>query len=186
MLLHGSWTNAERSIGVQVLSELPALSVPVRASDIDVTDRRTDQARARVECSVMWVYTCPCSWHGMRPSNEGHQRGPVCVWVCVSPLVGAAWFPITNSRSTVHCDTSVPKINAAGRIIVGRGERKGNKNISICTCKARSQASAVRLDHCPEPNPNSSSVRSNNIPPSTDVGGGGGVRGVVKGTAPSR
>ena len=30
-----------------------------------------------------------------------------------------------------HCDTSVPKINAAGRIIVGRGERKRNQNISI-------------------------------------------------------
>jgi hypothetical protein len=107
-----------------------------RASYIDVTDRRTDQARARVECSVMWVYTCPCSWHGMRPSNEGHQRGPVCVWVCVSPLVGGVDRGSRyDNRSTVHCDTSVPKINAAGRIIVGRGERKGNKNISICTCK---------------------------------------------------
>ena len=52
--------------------------------------------------------------------------------------------PITNNRTTAHCDTSVPKINAAGRIIVGRGERKRNQNISICTCKARSQASAER------------------------------------------
>ena len=50
----------------------------------------------------------------------------------------------TNNRTTAHCDTSVPKINAAGRIIVGRGERKRNQNISICTCKARSQASAER------------------------------------------
>ena len=137
----------------------------------------------------MWVYTCPCSWHGMRPNNEGHQRGPVCVWVRACRLWSAAVVPEPDNKypnHRYHCDTSVPKINAAGRIIVGRGERNGNKNISICTCKARSQASAVRLDHCPEPNPNSSSVRSNNIPPYSDVGGGGGVGGVVKGTAPSR